>query len=563
VLAEIIAGLATRIGLADDPIFRRQIGDGVLAALGATPSPGMTEDEVRDRLATMVRLSAGPEPNLWRVSAGAASPLLARRLAEAASRLLIERRDIALRVARADRVDRLARAERGEVAAKAAFREVDANLGNAASAAPQVTAQLDAAVAARNAAEHMVAALEPLLRDGRGDFLLAPTQTGLPADIAAAAERLRSLHQSRIELAQTLLDRHPAMLRNAEEIGAARRDLIARARSASAAARAALADARRREQAAERAAASAQRSEEARTVLVQRKQVLEREMAESATERAEAVRVAAEAERWRLEAEGGAAIRSIRVTGRNGVQSAAAAVGLVILLGCGMLVLFERRSTGAEVEIVGPEPTAPPPALAARAAGAVAVLAGLALLGVAAPRLDAAIRDIPGDEIIARIRHGESVTGAELDRIARSRAAALDVVTTPGRRADLAIALLARAQALEGAERMAVVEIARNELARSLVAAPARPAAWMHLAAAEFALHGGTPLAANAVARSIETGPHERDIALPRLDLALAIRDALTPGAAAALPEQARFAVALDAPAATEMLRRHGAEDLR
>lgn len=152
------------------------------------------------------------------------------------------------------------------------------------------------------------------------------------------------------------------------------------------------------------------------------------------------------------------------------------------------------------------------------AAGAAVLLALLAM-----PIALSALQRLPGDTTLARVRLGQPVTPAELNRLWDSRQNALAQRSDGSLFADMAVLHLQRARQLPAgsAERQQALDEAAVAAERSLAHDPGSAFVWLTLAEAQLLLQGLGPAAAPALQQSIAVGPYVSPIALRRLDLAL------------------------------------------
>lgn len=183
-----------------------------------------------------------------------------------------------------------------------------------------------------------------------------------------------------------------------------------------------------------------------------------------------------------------------------------------------------------------------------RAAAAVALLAGLALAALAAPRLAAAVVDLPARPVIAALRAGVPLDTAETALAAESRAAALALVDDGPARAELAL-LAAR-----------LGDDTREALRRALALSPAQGYAWARLARA--AALSGAPRAAAALALAIRTAPHDPRLRPLRISLGLVLWPRLVPSVRALVAADIAGLAAADAAALVAVARRRHASAL-
>ncbi|MET4702413.1 hypothetical protein ABIE65_005469 [Constrictibacter sp. MBR-5] len=193
---------------------------------------------------------------------------------------------------------------------------------------------------------------------------------------------------------------------------------------------------------------------------------------------------------------------------------------------------------------------------------AVVATAAAALIAMAVPRLVAGILLIPGDPILRRVLERVSVSAAELERLAESRRAALNWHARGRTGTDLGLALLLRAERMRIVVAERDLAPARAAIISALAQAPASPHGWLRLAILEQMATRDAGAVARLVEMSMLTGPAEREILFPRLELALAVwghgtgpfRDLVRP--------QLDWAWRADRTATARIARRTGALDV-
>ena len=174
----------------------------------------------------------------------------------------------------------------------------------------------------------------------------------------------------------------------------------------------------------------------------------------------------------------------------------------------------------------------------------LATAAGLALLSLAAPRLQAALAYLPVDTALNRyVREGEIPSAQLVALRARARAA---ISHHAHYRYFDGLSQLNYLQALDAAGKP---WLQRPALHRSLDAAleavaraPARPRTWLRIARARAALGEAPGAVVDALTLSILTGRVEPTLLLPRLELGLLYADALDEESRALLSDQALLA---------------------
>ena len=134
--------------------------------------------------------------------------------------------------------------------------------------------------------------------------------------------------------------------------------------------------------------------------------------------------------------------------------------------------------------------------------------AGAGLLYFAVPIAAAALAEIPGNEVLARL-HAETADAPALRRIVRSREAAVGWRGTGRTWAELGLALIMLDGEGRGSKRNAPLALAEEALTRSLGLAPMNPYAWMRLVLVRMT--NGRPAAeiAPPLGLALATGPRE------------------------------------------------------
>lgn len=164
--------------------------------------------------------------------------------------------------------------------------------------------------------------------------------------------------------------------------------------------------------------------------------------------------------------------------------------------------------------------------------GAAMLLGAGALVGLAVPRVLAGLQAAPVLQILEP--HAQlpltARTTAELAaadrRLARAEAQEPHDFNTAQARTMI---LAARASHAPPSERAALLALARDRAATTVIAAPARSAGWGHLLMTEHALHGVTSTALEALRLSHLTGRHEPPLRQLRLQFGLDHWGELTP----------------------------------
>lgn len=182
-----------------------------------------------------------------------------------------------------------------------------------------------------------------------------------------------------------------------------------------------------------------------------------------------------------------------------------------------------------------------------------------ALVVVAAPRVVASLTTLPGEAVLGRIQDRRPVTAGELERLIRSRENALAWHATGRLWTDLALArlmLVERRRIIRADRDLPAI---RDALRRGLAMAPANPYGWTRLAAVESALGAPPEAQASYVQMAILTGPYERPLVFPRLDLALAVWPAASLEDRSLIAQQIRWAWRADRQATLAAARRAAA----
>jgi hypothetical protein len=174
----------------------------------------------------------------------------------------------------------------------------------------------------------------------------------------------------------------------------------------------------------------------------------------------------------------------------------------------------------------------------------LATAAALALLSLAAPRLQAALAYLPVDTALNRYFREHEIPGDQLTAL-RARAGAAIAHHDHYRYFD-GLSQLNYLQALDEAGKP---WLQRPALYRSLDAgleavarAPAKPRTWLRIARARAALGWSPDSVVDALSLSILTGRYEPTLLLPRLELGLRYADTLDEDSRVLLSDQALLA---------------------
>ncbi len=182
-----------------------------------------------------------------------------------------------------------------------------------------------------------------------------------------------------------------------------------------------------------------------------------------------------------------------------------------------------------------------------RLAAVVALLAGVALLGLAVPRVVAAGLVLPHETLVARLAAGESLVLPELAPAIRAHEAALDWHASARlyqRLGQLRLAA-ARATTLE-AERRRLREAAARAHEAAVARNPALGYAWFQLAVLRLELDGPGPAFARAFARSVAVAPAAPAPLFARVRLGLGAWPRLDPDSRRLLGAQVALAAEID-----------------
>lgn len=172
----------------------------------------------------------------------------------------------------------------------------------------------------------------------------------------------------------------------------------------------------------------------------------------------------------------------------------------------------------------------------ARSNAVLAILAGLALIALAAPRFAAGVVKLPFDPVLAALGRGAAPSVQTLSAAARSRRAALGWHRDGRSWAELGALALARARAETGdpRARRAFLDQAIASFRNALSLAPAQPFAWTHYAQAVLARDGAVATLGPLLRLSAATAPFEPRIVRQRIEIGL-LAGAGLPGDARAL----------------------------
>ncbi len=174
-------------------------------------------------------------------------------------------------------------------------------------------------------------------------------------------------------------------------------------------------------------------------------------------------------------------------------------------------------------------------------AAALSVLA-VALFALAATTLPSRLLLLSGNAVREALLAGKDVTDERLNDFIAGRERAAALRATGEILDDLSLAAFQRAQRQglntpQGQQDLAQALVWQRQ---SLGRAPANSYGWIHLARLLLQTEGPSDQAASALARSLETNPHEPRLALARLNMAVLLLDHLDKDAKARIPAMVR-----------------------
>jgi hypothetical protein len=175
---------------------------------------------------------------------------------------------------------------------------------------------------------------------------------------------------------------------------------------------------------------------------------------------------------------------------------------------------------------------------------ALALTAGMLLVGLALPRAVAGIVLLPVAETLRAIQFQEPVEPERLRRLVERQHRALAWAPRGRGWTDLALAqlLLSEAPGVAPEAHGQLVWAGIDSLRGGLASAPANPFAWTRLALAETKIAGPSTGAARALAMALGTAPYEPRLIFVRLELGFTLWSRLAPEHRARVLEQVRFA---------------------
>lgn len=167
---------------------------------------------------------------------------------------------------------------------------------------------------------------------------------------------------------------------------------------------------------------------------------------------------------------------------------------------------------------------------------------GVAISVGAAPRLNAAIDRLDGDEVVKRLATRQPVDPADLDLALTTRRRARADLPQASTLGDIALIRLVQARAFKpnSRERQAALDEAIALTREALAHEPGSSFLWMRLAEAEVQRSGLAPRAAAALRQSLRTGPWLSGLSFPRLELAFLLLPQMDEETRALVQEQVR-----------------------
>ncbi len=181
-----------------------------------------------------------------------------------------------------------------------------------------------------------------------------------------------------------------------------------------------------------------------------------------------------------------------------------------------------------------------PPRKIWRACPTLAIVAGAALVALAAPRMMSAVIRLPADRTPHLIAAGQPVDGEALALLAATRRGAIGWTRDGRQWTELGLAQLKQAER-DATDRESLLKRAAAALHRGLALSPVDGSAWMWLAETELLRAGPSAQAARAIRMSIRVAPNDRALQLDRLELALSTWQHFDDAARAEVAEQVRL----------------------
>ena len=177
----------------------------------------------------------------------------------------------------------------------------------------------------------------------------------------------------------------------------------------------------------------------------------------------------------------------------------------------------------------------------------VALVVGVVLVGLAAPRLAATVADLPARSVMAQLHQGGLPDQPILDIAEVSRTASLEWVENGRGWADLGLLQFNVAERLgfgheQSRERLSASRMAHR---RALSLSPAQAYVWARLAHIELLKVGPSPAIGRLLDRAITTAPFDRRLAFTRLELCFLVWRQLSPEVRELAARQIRFAAGI------------------
>ncbi|MFQ5783673.1 MAG: hypothetical protein ACE5H8_02465 [Alphaproteobacteria bacterium] len=175
---------------------------------------------------------------------------------------------------------------------------------------------------------------------------------------------------------------------------------------------------------------------------------------------------------------------------------------------------------------------------------AVALIAGLGLVSLAAPRAVGGFAELPARPVVAALRTGEKIAAHQLAIAVEAQATAIGWVDDG--RGRTALGLLRYEQGRQndfaGADGTARLNQAIAAHRRGLRRAPAQAYAWVRLAHAELLRHGPRRGLGPLLELAVASAPFDRRLVFRRLELGFLAWRRLDPQARVLVGRDARFA---------------------
>jgi hypothetical protein len=184
-----------------------------------------------------------------------------------------------------------------------------------------------------------------------------------------------------------------------------------------------------------------------------------------------------------------------------------------------------------------------------RAAGSIALAAGLALGLLAVPRLIAGIELVPAGPVLEALRAGETVAEPHAIGTAAAIERSLDWVRDAQGYADLSLIYWeeARRAGLSTPAGVGLVRASEAAVLRTIALNPSNPIAWTRRAQISLLTTGIDDTLARELRMALRTAPYDRIVLAPRVGLALYAWPRLDEPTRALVRDQIRVAAMLDA----------------